>query len=1528
VKKLLRALLLAALAAFTPSSLAVFDPVNDDTDIFLANPEFNAQRPNVLIILDNTANWNTPFSAEKTALVNAVSSLGEAFNVGLMMFTETGSGNGNPDGGYVKFAVRQMTAANKAALTSVVTGLDRNNDKSNGGKTALAMYEAFQYYGGTTAYAGANKVKRDYAGSPDNIAGSLAGNAFTSSGSTTYVSPIVDGCQRNFIIYISNGPAQDNAADLSVSEAKLRSLAGGVAPSTIPLSPNGSQGNWADEWARYMASADCNAHIAGMQNVITYTLDVGPSETVDGGQGPGWTALLKSMATNGKGKYFAIDNNDPGTASAIEAALNTIFSEVQAVNSVFASTTLPVSVNVRGTNLNQVYIGVFRPDADKNPRWMGNLKMYQLAADTATGTVFLADANGARAENASTGFISNTATSFWTSDSCFWSYLGADPESAAIVPNSCSVPTTYSYWSDKPDGDKVEKGGAAQRLRETYPDSQGTRKVYTCTSASGGICATNDLLSATPFSAGGSGYPADNANITAADLGAYTTYPVATISSTGTTATVQLSGVATAWPIPFFSNGNTIKIEGASPSVYNVDAATISNVNAIAGTFDYTISSALSGTTAVVTATNHGLNTGDVVAVTGASPIAYNTGGTDAVITRVSASRFTYNLTSSTTTAATGAAIIGKKTASALSGSGTAATLTIPAHNFGSNGSTVTITISGATPAAFNATSVTATIVNSDTLSYTTSSAIGGTANAARVNTGAVHLLQVGDLVTISGATGATTGYNCTNCAVTSVPNSTSFTYVPASIPTVTSTGTISITATRAFTNATLKNGTTNPTRRDLTATAANGSPFNVNATNWTVTVSGATPSTFNDTNRTITSAPDISTANFTVSSNSTAGTTAAPPNSGTVTFNRNAISAGNSINPVVAATGTILVAKTISATSVSTQTSATGNITAGRPSDSSSALRTQIINWVRGADNREDENISGSTSTSTDVRTTIHGDVLHSRPAVVNYNRFGNDNDIYAFYGANDGTIRALKGGLASSEPGINPGDERWAFLPREFFPKLKRLYNNEPAISSSTPRDYLADGPISVYTSDAFKTDGSPGADGKIESAVGDKVHLFFAFRRGGRVLYALDVSDPAAPRFLWRKTNADTGYAELGQTWSEPKVQKIRINVAGVPTDKTVLIFGGGYDPNIDDVNSCLLSNVTSTGITIKAIGTGTLDYTAAGSCVINNATGSTTTRTRSQGRAIFVVDATDGTVIWQAGPSPTGATTNKTVSAMTCAIPSDITVIDIDREGHADRGYVGDVCGNVWRIDISNVDPANWGVYQIAALSSTTSTDIANKRKFLFPPDVVFSKDSVGTYAAILLGSGDREHPFDTNTTDRFYMIKDRDGVGNAFTSDAGCTAANLAGDPITDANLFDATSVAGNNVCGFKMTLAAGEKNIGSAVTLSGTTFFNTNQPSATAGGGSCSSNLGIARQYLIDFEDASATTDLNATGNLGLANRSVVHAGGGFLPSPVPAIVELGGRKYEVVISGTSVKMPTGTTLDTRIRTYWYKEFE
>jgi type IV pilus assembly protein PilY1 len=110
-----------------------------------------------------------------------------------------------------------------------------------------------------------------------------------------------------------------------------------------------------------------------------------------------------------------------------------------------------------------------------------------------------------------------------------------------------------------------------------------------------------------------------------------------------------------------------------------------------------------------------------------------------------------------------------------------------------------------------------------------------------------------------------------------------------------------------------------------------------------------------------------------------------------------------------------------------------------------------------------------------------VHGDVLHSRPAVVNYNRVPTetnsdirDSDIYVYYGSNDGLLRAVKGGTvaATTGPDAQPHARVGALelhsdgiLPA----RLKRLRDQLPAISSAAPKDYFFDGSIGVYFKDA---------------------------------------------------------------------------------------------------------------------------------------------------------------------------------------------------------------------------------------------------------------------------------------------------------------------------------------------------------------------------------------------------------------------------------------------------------------------------
>ncbi|MBF0379912.1 MAG: hypothetical protein HQL69_02785 [Magnetococcales bacterium] len=1580
-----------------------FDPVNDDTDLFLTNPNITSDRPNVLIILDNTANWNLAFDNEKSALVSVVSSLNDIFNVGLMLFPETGGGNIGNDGGYVRYGIRQMTNANKTVLADVVNGLGKLADKGNNASTSLAMYEAYLYYAGLASYGSFGKVKTDYEGNTVNPANVLGNYPLGTSptATTTFNSPIANGCQKNFIIYISNGPAEENSNLLSVSENILADLTGSNPPNTIAITPDAQQGNWADEWANFMANSDVNGPIAQSQYVYTYTIEVDPGTT---GHGPDMTALLKSMANKGQGRYFAVSSENNG--NAIINALNQVFQEIQDVNSVYAATTLPVSVNVRGTNLNQVYVGMFRPNSQKKPRWYGNLKCYQLGLDANTGELYLTDANNIKAQNSTTGFVTNDAKSFWTEDSSFWSYRPAEDNGSGGS-------------SDMPDGDLVEKGGVAQQLRTLFATDQSGRNLYTCN----GDCATGDSLSSYPFKSENSNITADDLYLDVQEVSTLTglvTQPVTTLTDVKSVTSLSTAGTPIA--VSSLDNGAvTNSVTSISTSVSKVmsglsNQATPKTFSGITNptnkvaevalpnhgysinqqvtitssdagchadyigtfpvlskeddTFRYTIDGGNKGncgsgtattTSSIVTATvaSHGFASGQQVTISGVTPSDFN--GTW-IITVVDANTFRFTTNSSfsaptadgggnygyvtglsTTALATTSAIhgysIGEKvtiagatptgyngevtitavdssytftytveddladasgTMTATQGNKTVTTTTATNHGYSTGDS---VTISGATPIGFNGT-YDITVTSATTFTYATPTVIsvfsgsGVTASSGVSTTASVvvanHDFATGDFVTISGATPA--DYNG-SFEITVIDGDT-FTYTLSTTP-VSATGTITarLTASTAFVNL----------------------PGHGYATNDSITISGATPTDYNGL-YTITKIDDDNFSYSLISSPQEIATGTITAGIASTTAKATAIAHGFTTgNDVVvsgasptAFNGTFTITVTgndsFYYTLASAQGDATGNITAEEVGAGLSvSARDDLINWVRGRDNFADENLNSST---TDIRASIHSDVLHSKPAIVNYNRFADDHDIMVYYGANDGIFRAVKGGFQSATDEPTPGSEVWGFIPSEFFGQLKRLRNNEPIISSYNKKPYFADGTVNTYVYDK-------NSDGIIKptSVDGDVVYLFITMRRGGRLIYALDVTTPNDPKFLWKHKNTDSGFAELGYTWSDPTI----ITDLTINDGKPILIIGAGYDPLVEDLSPDTITAVTSSTVTAGGI-----------------------TYDRLMGRGVFVLDAQTGNILWQAGPPGSDPGTHDnylSVTGMDYSVPGGITVLKNSGGSHTNRGYFGDTGGNVWRIDMGSSDVGDWTVTKLASIADTSDIS-GGLRKFLYPPDVVYGDG----YDAVLIGSGDREHALDTTVENRMYMFKDY-ATGTT-------PAVNSVGDaltwPLVESNLYDATTdcieheasctdaegdtetavTLLNNLKGWYFKLAQGEKVVGNAITLNSVVFFNTHQPQSVASDVSCVSDLGVARSYQVSYQDATSVADKNIDGDRDKDDRSQVHSGGGYLPPPTPVIVEIDGKTVIGVVSGIKVDTPPGVNLGARVRRFWYKEIE
>jgi type IV pilus assembly protein PilY1 len=469
---------------------------SEDIDLFIGTPNSNNGLPNVLFVIDNTANWNTAFTNEMSALAGVFDNLptndgAPAFNIGIMMANETGNPNNNEKGGYVRAAIRPMTDGNGDKYRDLIKSFDELADKGNGGYAATTMAEAYYYFSSGTPFAGNFKAKTDYTGNTSGTAQSkavyaLAGNALSSVSATKYNGPTVTGCTKNYIIFISNGPNQENNS--SATRANNFLSAAGGSTTEIPLSPTGSQSSPVDEWARFMRKSPLG--------VVTYTIDIDPVET---GQGPGWSALLKSASDVSDGEYAKVTSGEGG--AKIAKAINRALSEIQAVNSVFASVSLPLSVNTQGTYLNQVYVGLFRPDGKALPRWAGNLKQFKLGRNSSKD-LRLQDADGESAINSQTGFITECARSYWT-PTAIDSYWAFDPQGACIPTEGDATTADQYKKSNSPDGNIVEKGAQGYVLRSAAPSS---RNVKTCATKFEECDELTDFTSA-------------NGDITAAALG-------------------------------------------------------------------------------------------------------------------------------------------------------------------------------------------------------------------------------------------------------------------------------------------------------------------------------------------------------------------------------------------------------------------------------------------------------------------------------------------------------------------------------------------------------------------------------------------------------------------------------------------------------------------------------------------------------------------------------------------------------------------------------------------------------------------------------------------------------------------------------------------------------------------------------------------------------------------------------------------------------------------------------------------------
>ncbi len=518
------------------------------------------------------------------------------------------------------------------------------------------------------------------------------------------------------------------------------------------------------------------------------------------------------------------------------------------------------------------------------------------------------------------------------------------------------------------------------------------------------------------------------------------------------------------------------------------------------------------------------------------------------------------------------------------------------------------------------------------------------------------------------------------------------------------------------------------------------------------------------------------------------------------------------------------------------------------------SAEKDSLINYVHGKDAYDDD----GNGTTTENRDWILGDILHSKPLVVNYSTYSlsfetdcSVNKTMIYVGGNDGMLHAYKD---------CDGSEAWAFIPQDHLDYLKNLPGDiHGYMVDSSPKPYIYDA----------------NGNGIIES--GDKVIIIFGQRRGGDYYYALNVTDPTSPAYMWRlsatesPSTINTDYAELGQSWSEPQFARIRYQSSpssSVET-KVVAFIGGGYD----NINEDVVPPLTNT-----------------------------------KGRAIYAVEI----ATLSSGGVPSFSYSGYKVwgytSGLASSIPSVVSVLDIDDNGYADRGYVGDTGGNMWRLDMTDTQPSNWTVTKIF--------QSALGRKILYRPVVTLENG----YEMLFFATGDRAHPTLIGGVDRLYAVKD---LGQTSTK----TETDLV--DATSTNSVDITSTYGWYI---RLSSSSGEKSLAPASVISGIAYYTTYTPFVSSGGTTdpCEvGNRGTATIYAVKYLTAAAAYNWDSSNDtavevLDISDRSTVVGTG--IPSGLVISISAGGISAIVGTGGALVTpdiIDTGSTIPTYWREVW-----
>ncbi len=403
-------------------------------------------------------------------------------------------------------------------------------------------------------------------------------------------------------------------------------------------------------------------------------------------------------------------------------------------------------------------------------------------------------------------------------------------------------------------------------------------------------------------------------------------------------------------------------------------------------------------------------------------------------------------------------------------------------------------------------------------------------------------------------------------------------------------------------------------------------------------------------------------------------------------------------------------------------------------------------------------------------------------------------------YVGSNDGIMHAFH-----AETGL----ELWGYLPQTILSRMRAVTNG---VNPDRSRVYTVDGSPVVQNVPMYRY-----FDSTNQVFVSKwRTVLLFGLRAGGRGYVAIDVTNPYQPRLLWEINNksfkdpallAQGTFDRLQYTYAKPLIINVMINWKGVLQERAVAVLAGGV--GLDKKGSAYVINRTDP----------------------------------KQGGVVYLVDLESGVLIRELLPYDSSRGIVPGRERGIAAAPVTAAVLP----AIADRVFVSDVMGRIFRLDLQSQNPSQWKIDLFYNLFSPAEITMP----IMTAPAVTFNHRAE---LVLFGGTGNLQNINFVTGTNKLFSLRELRTVDPSTGVETVSAIPNFIL-PLHKVVPNEFSTSPGAEIASLSNT---GERITGTPVIFNGTALFNTYTPTTEL---PICGVPGFSRVYGIHFDERCRTSN-------------------------------------------------------------------